>query len=195
MIVTCKEMKEIEKRADENGLSYYQMMENAGTSAFQYISEKNPKSVSIFCGKGNNGGDGFVVARLLKEQGVDVAVYLVDGEPGTQDAITNYNLIKDNVSFPDCYKEADIIVDAIYGTGFHGELRENAREAVSFINNSGAYVFSLDIPSGLSGDALAGDPNPVRADCTVAFHALKPIHVSEEAKPYLGKVVIGNIGI
>ena len=91
--------------------------------------------------------------------------------------------------------DADIIVDAIYGTGFHGELRENARDAVSFINGAGAYVFSLDIPSGLSGDALPGDPNPVKADCTVAFHALKPIHVSEEAKPYLGEVVIGGIGL
>ena len=195
MIVTCKEMKELEKRADENGLSYYQMMENAGTSAFQYISKRDPQSASIFCGKGNNGGDGFVVARLLNEQGVDVKVYLVDGEPKTPDAVTNYDLIKDVVSFPGSYEPADVIVDAIYGTGFHGELNEKAAKAVRFINSSSSYVFALDIPSGLSGDALKGDPDPVKADCTIAFYAMKPVHVSEEAAPYLGDVVIGGIGL
>lgn len=71
-IVTCAEMKEIEKRASEGGLSYYQMMENAGVGAAEFIVSRIPakgKQVLVFCGKGNNGGDGFVVARILHEHG------------------------------------------------------------------------------------------------------------------------------
>ena len=195
MIVTCSEMKQIEKEADANGLSYYTMMENAGTSAFRFVLELAPKTVSVFCGKGNNGGDGFVVARLLNEQGIDVSVFLVDGEPKTPDAITNYNLIRDIIPFPDSFSHADVIVDAIYGTGFHGTLNCDARRAVDTINASDAYVVSLDIPSGLSGDALPGDPDPVIADLTVAFHAKKPIHADLKAEKYLGRVVIGGIGL
>ena len=195
MTVTVAEMKQIEKEADANGLSYYQMMENAGTSAFNYIIARKPKSVSVFAGKGNNGGDGFVVARLLKEQGIDVRVYLVDGEPVTPDAKTNYGLIRDEVRFPEGYLPADMVVDAIYGTGFHGTLNCDARRAVDLINSLGSYVVALDIPSGLSGDALPGDPDPVRADMTVCFHALKPIHEDANASQYLGEVVIGGIGL
>jgi hydroxyethylthiazole kinase-like uncharacterized protein yjeF len=95
--VTCAEMKEIEKKAAENGLSYYQMMENAGTGAAEFImnqSASQGKSVLIFCGKGNNGGDGFVVARILYEKGYKVKLVLVDGDPQTEDAIKNREICK-----------------------------------------------------------------------------------------------------
>ena len=90
--VTSVQMKELERRADEAGLSYYQMMENAGIGAAEYIASQAPideKTVLIFCGKGNNGGDGFVVARKLTEMGASVKLIMVEGEPKTEDAITN----------------------------------------------------------------------------------------------------------
>ena len=104
--VTCGQMKILEKRADASGLSYYQMMENAGTSAFEIICSKYESSIGdtkvlLFCGKGNNGGDGFVVARKLLEAGSDVSLVLVDGKPASKDAITNFQLIEDKLPIID----------------------------------------------------------------------------------------------
>ena len=105
--VSCDRMKELERATDASGLSYYQMMENAGTIAANRIVEitmatrKRPHpserqlSARIYCGKGNNGGDGFVVARRLKEQGWSVELVLVDGEPVTPDAIENCRLTRE----------------------------------------------------------------------------------------------------
>lgn len=200
--VTCTQMKTLERLADESGLSYYQMMENAGTRAFELICQEAPAagSVVIFCGKGNNGGDGFVVARKFHELGVAVTVVLVDGEPVTTDAITNYQLIKDKVAIVDAPPslQPDIVIDAIYGTGFHGQLRPSGLAAAEWINSCDAFVCALDIPSGLGGDALAEsevDTRAIRADLTITFHNRKPVHLQEFAAAYCGKVLIADIGI
>lgn len=203
-VVTCSQMKALETAADRAGLSYYQMMENAGTEAFSLIlnHHPHPEKVLVFCGKGNNGGDGFVVARKLLEAGILAQVFLVEGEPVTGDARTNYQLIRDQVEIltaDDLFElpESDLIVDAIYGTGFHGRLRNPADRIIPMINESRAYVAALDIPSGLSGDMTSAEvPGTcVRADLTIAFHARKPVHCSELAAPFMGEVVTADIGI
>lgn len=209
-IVTCAEMKKLEKEADKAGLSYYDMMENAGACATLLIMGSAPSllrggNAVIFCGKGNNGGDGFVVARRLAGYGNHVTVVLTNGEPKTEDAKTNHELIKDteNITItdelPDLSK-ADVIVDAIYGTGFHGELNEPVAGMVEAINaacDKGTEVIALDIPSGLPGDLGEHDPIGfcVRASKTITFHARKPVHVSETAARVLGEVTVGDIGI
>ena len=225
--VSCDRMKELEKITDESGLSYYQMMENAGNIAANRITEiimatrKRPHpssrqlSARIYCGKGNNGGDGFVVARLLKEKGWDVTPVLVDGEPKTPDAITNYELTK-KLGIPaidvtgtdgadcgaaDAAGAPDVVVDAIYGTGFHGRLRENAAAAAAEIaraKEEGAMVFALDIPSGMGGDLSDKnelDERCVRADVTVTFHAKKKVHLQDFASEYCGRIIVADIGI
>ena len=209
--VTCGQMKVLEKRADANGLSYYQMMENAGTSAFTAIREVAPEgSAVVFCGKGNNGGDGFVVARLLHNAGYTVKVVLAGGQPRTEDAITNFGLLDDAIEVIDMEKDSlalseltgfNFIVDAIYGTGFRGELTGDGLKAALFINKAkeeGATVFALDIPSGLSGDMTDSselDKNAVRADYTITFHARKPIHLQGFADDYCGQTIVADIGI
>lgn len=228
--VTCGQMKVLERRADENGLSYYRMMENAGDCAASFIMEplasyeaetKNiHKKVYVFCGKGNNGGDGFVVARLLHDKGYDITVILVDGEPKTQDAITNLGLLRirdikifdmtvNNRTLMELDGEPDIIVDAIYGTGFKGELKSNGLKAAIYINRYSktqngenivprVTIVSLDIPSGLGGDVVNEklvDANSVKADFTVTFHAKKPVHVQKFAEEYCGHVYVADIGI
>lgn len=206
--VTSAEMKEIERRADEAGLSYYRMMENAGTAAAEYIASKFPvagKKVLIFCGKGNNGGDGFVVARKLYEKGASIQLVLAEGEPKTEDAAANKRICKMmdlpmlGVSEEDDITasagEADLIVDAIYGTGFHGELREPVRKITALINRSKAAVYALDIPSGLNGDTGDADPDAVRAECTIAFHRMKRAHADSRCTGFCGRSVCVSIGI
>jgi NAD(P)H-hydrate epimerase len=243
--VTCAEMKAIEKAADAAGLSYYQMMENAGTMAAELILSELSKAdwvpaydvvfdlkpqVLVFCGKGNNGGDGFVVARQLYLQGFPVSVILVEGSPTTPDAIANDRLLPKSIerisvqtfletrldAFPVAF--SGIIVDAIYGTGFHGTLPPKVAKVVEWINRSpsqqselhssgvpnsstrhaGKMVISLDLPSGLSGDMKSDDLLPelcVKADHTIVFHELKPVHLSIAAQPFLGKITLADIGI
>ncbi|MBQ9931706.1 MAG: NAD(P)H-hydrate epimerase [Firmicutes bacterium] len=205
-VVTCAEMKEIERSADAAGTSYYQMMENAGTSAFHKIVERFPDAgprAAILCGKGNNGGDGFVVARKLKEAGWEPVVVLVDGYPKTTDSVANFGLlgplgvsVKESPEDPAAVLQgAGLVVDAIYGTGFHGELKPEVRTWTQAVNQSGAKVAALDIPSGLNGDLGQPDPDTVRADLTISFHRYKPVHGMEDAVLYCGEIVLGHIGI
>lgn len=216
--VSCSRMKELEKATDESGLSYYQMMENAGTIAANRIVEitmatrKRPHpsarrlSARVFCGKGNNGGDGFVVARLLAQRGWNVSIVLVDGEPQTPDAIANYGLTREIgiPASPQGEAESgtpDVVVDAIYGTGFHGLLRENGAAAAAKIARAkatGAKVFALDIPSGMGGDLTDEselDERCVRADVTITFHAKKRVHLQPFAQEYCGQIIVADIGI
>jgi len=205
--VTSSEMKEIEQKADEAGLSYYQMMENAGSGAAEYISreqEVSGKNVIVFCGKGNNGGDGFVVARKLKEMDAFVTIVLLEGEPKTEDAQKNFRICQTmelpiqvfgEAATEDLIKEADLIVDAVYGTGFHGELRDMVKSATRLMNDSGAATYALDIPSGLNGDSGEADPDSVKADTTIVFHRLKPAHTFENCRAYCGQIVCISIGI
>jgi NAD(P)H-hydrate epimerase len=211
--VTCAQMKEIEARAAESGLSYYQMMENAGTGAAEFIIGKENiegKRVLVFCGKGNNGGDGFVVARRLFQAGAQVWMILPDGPPKTEDAIRNRDLCRSlhiaeidtaeilsglssakiDEMFP-----ADIVVDAVYGTGFHGKLNEHIRDLLHAVNHSSGTKYALDIPSGLSGDSGEADEDTFRADYTLVFHRMKPAHLMNNAQKYCGQVVCIDIGI
>ena len=207
-IVTCEEMKQLEKMADEAGLSYYEMMENAGTKAAQYILDAyrytygKVEKALILCGKGNNGGDGFVVARKFCEAGIDVSVLLVEGEPVTKDAIANYERIKDKLPIftpEDDYltEEEDIIVDAIYGTGFHGQLRPEAETVIKRCNEAKIYIASLDLPSGLGGDMTFFDEAGYAAwaSHTVTFHAKKPVHENQMVQYLMGKIEVADIGI
>ena len=215
--VSCDRMKELERATDESGLSYYQMMENAGNIAANRINEitmatrqrphpsERQLTACIYCGKGNNGGDGFVVARLLKQKGWDVSLVLVDGEPQTPDAITNYGLAKElGIPVADPGAKADrpdVVVDAIYGTGFHGRLREKGAAAAAEIADAkaaGSVVFALDIPSGMGGDLTDEselDERCVKADHTVTFHAKKAVHLQDFAAKYCGQVIVADIGI
>ena len=198
-------MKEIERKADAAGLSYYQMMENAGTGAYRIICERYPEAdrYIIFIGKGNNAGDGCVVARLAAKDGKKAELITVEGNPVTTDAITNFGLLK---SLPVEIKPVDritdlnitegtILIDAVYGTGFHGVLRPAGEKACRLINGISAPVIALDVPSGVNCDSCEAAKNAVEADLTISFHAFKPVHENEAAKKYCGESVISPIGI
>ena len=147
-------------------------------------------------------------------------VVLVDGPPQTPDSITNFELLKERgISIADMVENdrallelkeiPDVIVDAIYGTGFRGKLSGNGLRAAIYINsfsvNSGnlpahkdTMVVAIDIPSGLGGDLTDEkelETRSVSVHCTVTFHAKKPVHLQKFAAPYCGKIVVADIGI
>ena len=201
-VVTVAEMKQIEKKADVSGLSYRQMMENAGTAAYKVIQEKYPnlEKMVVIAGKGNNGGDGFVVARLAAMDSIQVQVILIEGIPVTEDAAANYEKLK---SFPveitDMEKawnttESDVIVDALYGTGFHGDLRPAGKMACRYMNVQAGKVVALDIPSGMNADTGKAAEGAVKADITVVFDSYKYAH-SENSDDICGEIMLEDIGI
>lgn len=205
--VTAAEMKQLEQRADAAGLSYRQMMENAGAAAARLALRAVPeaKSAAIFCGKGNNGGDGFVAARHLANAGLAVRLYLVEGEPVTTDAVYNCGLARD-MGLPvlaldalnqpeqaEFLKNADLVLDGVYGTGFHGALRPAGLAAARWMNEAPGKVLALDLPSGLEADSGNAAEGAVQAQLTVTFHAAKPCHRLAAAQ--CGRVEVADIGI
>ena len=207
MEVTVARMKELEKNADAAGLSYTQMMENAGQAATNALLENGPeslRSVVVFCGSGNNGGDGYVLARAVHQRCFEVRVVEVDGEPKTPDAILNWTrakitgvpvrsmekLTSEDLKF---IQNADAVVDAVYGTGFHGELRPAGKKAAELFNQAAGFKLALDLPSGLEADTGRAAEGAFKADRTVTFHASKPCH--RLAPEWCGPVDILPIGI
>lgn len=205
--VTAAEMKRLEQQANAAGLSYRQMMENAGAAAAALALRTWPeaKSAAVFCGKGNNGGDGFVAARHLANAGLAVRLYLVEGEPVTTDAIYNCGLARemglpvlaaDTLDGPEqaeFLQSADLILDGVYGTGFHGTLRPEGLAAARRMNDAPGRVLALDLPSGLEADSGTAAEGAVQADLTVTFHAAKPCHRLAAAQ--CGRVEVADIGI
>lgn len=205
-VVTAAQMKVIEQAANENGLLYIQMMENAGRAAWDLLARRFPQPgrLLVVTGKGNNGGDGFVMARVAAKSGWQVTVWLAEGEPRTPDALTNRELLKD-LPVAVCSQEEipdpagwDAVVDALYGTGFHGALRPAGRAACDLLHQCrrmGAFVLAVDLPSGLNTDSGEAAEGAVQADLTVAFDSRKPAHTAQEAATYCGEVRLVDIGI
>lgn len=209
-IVTSKQMKQIEQNSTQYQMTYLQLMENAGCAAARYIvdtlhSVSDLKCV-VFCGKGNNGGDGFVVARKLTEQGAAAIIVLTSGEPKTEDAqhmlelakeagVPVYAFEEDTELICTAMGNVDIVIDAMFGSGFHGELDLRCRQVSDLINSAIAAVFSLDVPSGINCDTGEACSYTINADFTIAFDSLKPAHLLPKYLPQMGKIHLTNIGI
>lgn len=204
-IVTAAQMKAIEAAGNAHGLSYLQMMENAGLTAYKELAQAFPQPgrLLVVCGKGNNGGDGFVIGRAAAADGWNVTVLLAEGEPQTPDAITNFERLKGLPVkiFPNGSalesERFDVVVDALYGTGFHGSLRPSGFAACKLINcqrANGTFVLAVDLPSGIQTDTGEAAEGSVCADLTVTFDSYKPLHFAASA-PLCGRVVCADIGI
>jgi NAD(P)H-hydrate epimerase len=202
----------VDRRAIEDfGLPGIVLMENAGRGTAELLlNELNNIGgpVVIVAGKGNNGGDGFVIARHLENYGFDVRVLLfADPHELTGDALTNYRVISAaGTPIRDCARadreewkgelgSASWIVDALLGTGTRGKVREPFGTVIEEINASGARVLAVDLPSGLDCDT--GEPlGPcVRADHTATFVAPKRGFEAPGAAAYTGKSHVIDIGV
>lgn len=208
MVLTAEQMKTVEQNAVNLGMSWLRLMENAGAAATKVIRDTyqlENKKIVIVCGKGNNGGDGYVIARKLLEDNAAVRVISV-GTPSTESATEMaskaYGLGIRPVDFesyePLCCQyllDADIIVDAIFGTGFKGEPDGIYAAAINAINSSNAQKVSIDVPSGICSDKGKCDGVFAKADLTVTFAALKPCHLLYSSSEYCGKITVASIGI
>ena len=197
-VLTCAEMRAADKYTIEAlGVPSQTLMERAGAAiadeAEALLRGRGGGSVLAVCGVGNNGGDGWCAARLLMERGYRTAVYGVGGETSADCAAQRQKYRGEVLAaFPE--ERFDVVIDALFGTGFHGVPTGAAAEAIAHINASGARVLSADIPSGLNGDSGQGTLC-VRADVTVAVGELKYGLLLGKGRDVCGKIVRKDIGI
>lgn len=195
-----------ERAAAQLGLSVEELMTRAGSALADNVSMRVPYgSVAVFAGGGNNGGDGWVAARLLRAQGRDVVVYTAvdpaaaEGVAGTVaqaaiDAGVEVVLSQGTLE-PDSVCGHAVVIDALFGVGLSGPVRQPFVTWIEAINASGAYVISADVPSGVQADTGRVDGLAVRADATVTFSAAKRGLLLYPGAGYAGDVVVADIGI
>lgn len=200
-IVTSKQMYLAECSAVNRGIGFAELMEKAGTACADLIADNYPeeKNALIICGKGKNGGDGYVIARRLKEKGYTPSIYLPCGRPKDEISINNMKLCDEADIHENDYQtlidNCDMIIDAVFGTGFTGCLDEKLSALAEAVNVSGKPVVAIDVPSGADCDKAKAEGVCFEADLTIAISALKPIHVFKPQNDICGRVEIADIDI
>jgi ADP-dependent NAD(P)H-hydrate dehydratase / NAD(P)H-hydrate epimerase len=211
-ILTAAEMREVDRLTTARyRVASLTLMENAGRSVAEFIQFRFPNLASrrivVLCGKGNNGGDGFVVARYLRKMGAKPEVYFI-GNPREMkgDAATNLNRWKkvgklnvDHSLSPDTFaklRSGAIVVDALLGTGVRGVVEGRLRDVINQVNERepGRYVVAVDIPSGLQADTGDVEGAAMVADYTITFTAPKPGLVDREGGHRVGSLYVRQIG-
>jgi ADP-dependent NAD(P)H-hydrate dehydratase / NAD(P)H-hydrate epimerase len=202
-----REMRSLEINADYFNISLLQLMENAGRSVAAEVVARFPRSkkIAIFCGLGGNGGDGFVAARHLAGAGYSVSV-IVAGKAKDithEAALKNWQSLQflgssvrvfevtDGSAIPEA--DADVVVDALLGTGAKGELRPPISQIVERINSLNAFKIAVDSPTGVNSDTGEAAVNAIKANLTVTFYKTK-IGL-ENAKKYTGELLVKDIGL
>ncbi|MCC8097692.1 MAG: NAD(P)H-hydrate dehydratase [Eubacterium sp.] len=196
------------KKAEEYGMKELKvpsliLMENAALNIVNYIEENFDKTIKtvVFCGKGNNGGDGFAIARGLFSRDFNVTIFPYgDMEKATPDCRLNYEIAKAaGIPFSEDFKaalsEADIVIDALVGTGLSNSLRPALAEICACINSCGKYIIAADCPTGVNSNSGEAYENAVKADLTYTFHLPKAGLLLFPAREYTGKLLTGSIGI
>ena len=204
-LLDAERMRSVDAWAiDDRGVPSLELMDAAGGALAQAVRERAGEGpVRVVCGKGNNGGDGLVAARLLRETGFEVEVLLLwPGAELSGDAAENLSRLGGEgiAEYPDGGIAAPLegsgaVVDAIFGTGFSGAPRAPAEAAIEAINACDAEVVAADIPSGVDASTGAGEGAAVNADATVTFHAVKLGHWVAPGRVLRGELEVAAIGI
>ncbi len=203
-VLDTEQMYRADAAAIAGGVPGMALMENAGRAAAVALRARfSPRLAVVFCGPGNNGGDGFVVARCLMDAGWPVRLALL-GRPETLKGDAAHHarlwtgpvepLTSDNL--PALLQDAGLAIDALFGAGLARPLEGAARAAVEAIEAAGLPVVAIDVPSGLSGDsgAVLGD-TALKAALTVTFFRKKPGHLLLPGRSLCGELVVADIGI
>lgn len=208
-LVTGSEMAQIDQRSiEEHGVPGHQLMARAGQRVVEVIRDRWPEietlSVAVICGKGNNGGDGYVIARLLHQLGARVRV-LTEGEPeqASGDAAHHLDLLQKGGCVPTRFPaqdgatqlgEVDVIVDSLLGTGMRGAARPPAAHIIEQMNLAARPVVAVDLPSGLEADTGRVHGACVRAAVTVTFGLAKVGHHFHPGRSHCGDLAVVDIG-
>lgn len=202
-ILTANEIKKAEQLSFERYFTEAELMKRAGQECFKkivkyYGDDIVGNTVLVVCGNGKNAGDGFVIAKLLSDFGADAKIVLADKMPVTDESLMYFNEVRDSdveiIDFAEADFNCTLIVDCIFGIGFHGEPKEPFNTVFDAVNSSDAIVVSVDTPSGT--DASNGSAvNAVKADLTIAISTLKYCHILPLSNEYCGKIVTVDIGI
>lgn len=199
-ILTIAQMAEADRYAVAHGVPSLTLMENAGRAVADEICDRySPRTVTVLCGPGNNGGDGFVAARHLRERRWDVRLALLGERKKLKGdaaaAARSWEGVIEPLG-PAAFDDAALVVDAMFGAGLARALEGAAAETANALNESGLPVIAVDVPSGLQGDS--GEPLGkvcVHADATVTFFRKKPAHVLMPGRLLCGSVTVADIGI
>lgn len=204
-IYTSIEMRRYEQAAVDAGTSFEQLMENAGQGAAADILKRHPTAghVLVVCGKGNNGGDGLVIARVLQQSGWKADIVFVLGDNVSELSALNRSRLHGlpGIEFIEPSElegrlkkfSYNLLIEGIFGTGFNGILPESVASICRLLNLSDGFKIALDIPTGLNGDTGEADENAFKADLTYTFAAFKPGHFSEAGKSLCGEIVCIDI--
>ncbi|MGZ5135148.1 MAG: NAD(P)H-hydrate dehydratase [Flavitalea sp.] len=184
------------------------LMERAAGKCAGWLERNNytANNIQIFCGKGNNGGDGLAIARMMAERKCSVVVYILEfGHKGTDDFQTNLarlhlfpevdiRFVQTEEGFPVLNKN-DLVIDALFGSGLNRKLEGVAAKLVDHINQSGCTIISIDIPSGLFTDRSSVGQTIIKADHTLSFQCYKKAFLMAENSEVIGEVHILDIGL
>lgn len=209
MIVTAQQQRLIEQNAAALGISDRAMMENAGFRSAEYICRRyalEGKTVLVLCGNGGNGGDGFALARKLKQLGVSPVIALCCKTPTGKTASAMYSLavsmaipvidaVEEEKRFGELLGQCEAVVDGIYGIGFREPMPEQVAAVIAKVNAADCIRIALDIPSGLQADGEAAAVNPFMAHLTLCFVAKKPAHIFKSTRQPCGETVYIGVGI
>ena len=197
-VLTKAQIQKAEENAVKNGtFSFRDLMFTAGSLVAKKISDNfeiKTKNIAVLVGKGNNGGDGCVIADLLSKSGANVTVITPFGTPVTENAKYYYDDLKVNITSK-IEKEYEIIIDALFGFGFQGKLQDNIKEIIETANKQKALKIAVDIPSGVECDNGKVETVAFMADYTFTFIALKPCFMLPPGSNYCGKVEVLDIGV
>jgi NAD(P)H-hydrate epimerase len=203
-LFTAAQTRELDRIAiEEHGISGIRLMTRAGQAAFDLLLRRwpDPAHLHVFCGVGNNGGDGYIVAALAAERGIPTSVYQVgDAAKIRGDALeARVHALSSGVDVFALETEPSlregVIVDALLGTGLSGEVRPAYAFAIGCINNSGLPVLALDVPSGLCSDTGRDLGSVVKADCTITFIACKRGLLTGAAVRYRGDLEVCDLEV
>lgn len=194
-IHTVAEIAAADQAAIAAGTPGSELMERAGAAVADAIVERfSVRPVAVLCGPGNNGGDGYVVARLLKARGwpVEVRALAAPQTPDAQAAAAGWD---GGLTPFDAPLQARLFVDAMYGAGLSRPMNGEAAAIAARLAGQPETVVAIDVPSGLPGDTGAPQGPVVRAGLTVTFHAKKPAHVLLPGRSLCGEVIVADIGL
>lgn len=200
-ILTPNEMATAEQSSQNSGVPLSQLMENAGEKLAECVNvvaiQLMKKNVLILCGNGNNGGDGLVCANRLVESGLKVNVQFCCGEPKTELAKEAFSKLSGKVIIrhENTFAAYDIIVDCVFGTGYHGSLPEEVKQIFDKINILDNYIIACDIPSGVNSLTGEADSHSLKCNETIAFHAVKVGAMLSPANEFCGTINNCDIGI